>query len=698
MRKFIALSLLALLTAATALACGGWGRPHYYMFHVCPEPQEQPSSISASVNKYWIDYTGGKADSYDVNALGNVDLKKWSTSDNEIVKAIIAKNDYEAELYVKRLIGYLNISDALAPDAWNYPTAEEKADYFNRLAGIRAQAMGYKGERFKAQYALLVMRTYMAQGLYTDNIDYWNKTASRLPASVYRDMMRGIYANALTNSGRADEARVIYAELGDYQSLRWMLRKKRNLAGIKEEYNRDPNSLMLPYLVEDFVNNAQETLDCDGNKESIEYTGHRAVYNAEVKQFITFAKQVAAKKGSRDAAMWLSAAGLLEHISNRNNKEAIALLEKATTLSGTQEMKDNARRCLILAKACDMHTLNESGAAWLAGELKWLEGSMYTEGYTMSATSRIADDAIVPLLANDRPRLMAFYSWMASHDIADWSGDYYATLDSVSSTDFDRFFSYINDNGGNELDRMLRTGIAKDPITADRFNDMMGTKLVREGNFAAAIPYLEKVPLAYLNEQGIARYASRRDFHVERWLKRQIVDYDDGRNDGASPAIKVNQKIQFCKEVLQLQSELKAASGNKACDIAYRLATILFQASYYGDCWYLAESSWSFYNDPVSPGHYDFAQHAAKLLDRAVKTSDANLRVKAMYARAYMPFDPCMDYETNYTTWEGEWKRTRTDGYNFLALSELAKYRRTAGSKAPRYVTRCDILTAFMKY
>ena len=110
MRKFIALSLLALLTAATALACGGWGRPHYYMFHVCPEPQEQPSSISASVNKYWIDYTGGKADSYDVGALGNVDLKKWSTSDNEIVKAIIAKNDYEAELYVKRLIGYLNIS------------------------------------------------------------------------------------------------------------------------------------------------------------------------------------------------------------------------------------------------------------------------------------------------------------------------------------------------------------------------------------------------------------------------------------------------------------------------------------------------------------------------------------------------------------------------------------------------------------
>ena len=51
------------------------------------------------------------------------------------------------------------------------------------------------------------------------------------------------------------------------------------------------------------------------------------------------------------------------------------------------------------------------------------------------------------------------------------------------------------------------------------FNDIVGTKLLREGQFTAAISYLEKVPVSYINRQGIARYMAARDYNVERWFK-----------------------------------------------------------------------------------------------------------------------------------------------------------------------------------
>ena len=70
-------------------------------------------------------------------------------------------------------------------------------------------------------------------------------------------MMKNIYAGALYKTGRSAEAGELFAEMGDYNSLMTQYYKKRSFAAIRQEYLSNPNAKVLPFLLQDFVNNAQ---------------------------------------------------------------------------------------------------------------------------------------------------------------------------------------------------------------------------------------------------------------------------------------------------------------------------------------------------------------------------------------------------------------------------------------------------------
>ena len=70
-------------------------------------------------------------------------------------------------------------------------------------------------------------------------------------------MMKNIYAGVLYKTGRTEEAIEIFADQGDYRSLMTLFYQKRSYAAIRQEYLKNPNTLVLPFLMQDFVNNAQ---------------------------------------------------------------------------------------------------------------------------------------------------------------------------------------------------------------------------------------------------------------------------------------------------------------------------------------------------------------------------------------------------------------------------------------------------------
>ena len=321
----------------------GW-RPNYYMFSLFNRMQ-MGRTFDTRLQQYWEKYTGTRLREYQVSALASADLDDAAHSDNPIVKKL--SGDAEMMRYARLLQQYLQGCRALSNDSWNYPSKEQIKGARLTMEQVGQQAQAYGGTRLKPQYALLYVRTLVALDKWAQVGSYWESTASKLPKSVFKDMMRNTYAGSLLRQGRKQEACRIYAELGDMQSIKWCMRHQRNLAGIKQEYAADPNSPTLVYLVQDFVNNAQETKDHNNDPESMKYIEATSIYNNEIRQFIDFAVKVVQSKQSKVPCMWQSAAGLLSYMTG-NGPQAEQMLDQAMTMQGTQRMRDNARACRLL--------------------------------------------------------------------------------------------------------------------------------------------------------------------------------------------------------------------------------------------------------------------------------------------------------------------------------------------------------------
>ncbi len=695
MKKFLIISLLACL-ALPAAACISLGRPHYYVFSVFNRDQ-MGSTYDARVNQFWIDYTGDNDVRWEVSGLAYADPNDFASSENTIIKTARKKRDAEALAYLTQLVKYLKISNQVEGEDWEYPTREELAKRGRDLTAIRTAAMAYKGYRFRPQYALLVMRTYMLQQSYASIKQYWMTTASKLPESVYKDMMKGIYAGALYHTGSRAMACKMYAELGDMQSIKWCVRDKRNLKGIKEEYAADPNSPTLIFLVQDFVNNAQETRDNNSDPEAMKWVEATSIHDNELNGFIEFAKQVEAEGKTECPAMWHSAAGFL-HYFKGDNARAVAMLNEAQRMAGTQRMKDNARACALIASVHNRN-LDDAYFKHITDEMAWLETKITDDDpHYREVMQRLIYDEMEPTLRNAGKTSMAtaLLAWGRDKDYEDYESDYNAAIESLTAQQLLDYKNYFDAAPTNAFERMLHAGMS--PTAPDELNDLVGTKYLREGNFASAIPYLEKVPMSYLSQQGISRYAVARDFTRDRWFGRQVVDRTlDDYFSNETATVKKNAKILFCREMLDLLERYGNATGEERLQLAYTLASRYYQASYRGDCWYLTHYSNSVYEE-AHEYELDFVAVARLYLNEAKRTENFELKQKTLYAYAFITQGPlgegCVYAEHDWANDKDVWY-LRRDVPNYDPMLELSKFARANAGQTASYISKCDYLRRF---
>lgn len=695
MKRFIILSFL-LANVVAAFACGPSARPHFFVFSVYPTTQWQQVG-KAEMVKYWEDYTGKKEIEWEVDALSDVNLKEFNKSENSIVQTALKKNYTETINYLKKLIQYLQISDKLAPNAWNYPSKEDVAKYQKELRDIRNSARIYKGEKYLPQYTLLEMRCNLALGQEALNKKVWVNTAYKLPASVYRDMMKGLYANALVKEGKRDEAIKIYGALGDMSSIKWLVRDKRNLKGIKSEYDANPNSATLTFLVQDFVNNAQETKDNNEDREVMQQVEATAIYNDEIKQFIEFAKQVVSEGKTQCPAMWQAAAGYLNSMLG-NDADALTMLTKAMQLDGTDRMKDNARVCRLAVKCKHVVPTNDY-YDYLYDELKWLgqkaqEGRRQGDWHYSEMIERFVFDNLNPGFMEKgnyglATNLIAFaynaYDLFHIDNEPFTAGSvFWDAIDELSADELMGYKKYMKGQQSTKLEKWLASDVDK-CITDDDYNDMIGTKLMREGNFQAAIPYLEKVPLSLISKQGISAYMARRDFNKERWMGHQAVE---SANEEATE-VKTNQKLDFCREVAKLENAPQTEEN------AYRLASLLYQASYKGDCWYLTRYNVSIYDTVRYRNEALLITQTIDLLKKSAASKDFRLKEKALYALAFIPQGEDLIYTDyvgkNYTPVLKVNKKTP----QFAEMNNLLAFYNANPKKVSTFVSKCDVLKQF---
>ena len=694
MKKFIALSLLAFATLQE-LACGGWVRPNYYMFSVFNRDLME-NSYQQEANKFWESYVGDSFYGYMVEDFGNVDPKEFDKSENALIKAAKKKGDTEMITYMRLLNKYL-YNNGAGDTEWNYPTKAQLANRKTVISQVKSQAMAYRGSKLKNQYALLVMRCNMTQKNHQANINYWNNTASKLKDSPYKNWMKDIYAGALYNSGQKDKACEIYAELGDMTSIKYCMRKKRNLQGIKEEYATNPNSPTLIFLVQDFVNNTQETLDNNSDPELMKYVEATGIYQNDIDGFIDFAGKVLKEGKTKSPAMWEAARGFVNYMNN-NQDDAIKQLTNAQNLAGTQRMRDNARACLMLASIKSARP-DDKYFDYITGEYKWLDqvaGVTETDKYGNDphyhdVYERVTYDNLVPQLFKwGMPNAATAVLGMADEHCN--QGEYANVIEHFSSNEYEEFYSYLKNGEKSSLEKMA---VSKINLPEVAFNDEMGTKLLREGEFQAAIPYLEKVPLSYVQEQGIADYMARKDYNKEIWLKRQFIS--PWKEFETEAKLTENAKLTYCRDMLTIDKEIANATGEARNQLLFKKANLLYQASYKGDCWYLTHYAQSA-NDEQQKNEYDFVESARTLLREIEKnTTDINTQLKSIFAQTFIVGENseyCVQKKFDYSTSTFE-NTLFFDTPHYRAMTLLDKFYQDNNLQAD-YMSKCDIYKRFV--
>lgn len=696
MKKFLILSLLAVGTLQ-AWACGGWVRPNYYMFSVFNRNlMENP--FSQKTKQYWVDYTGDESAAYSCEMLDMVKPDEFDESDNRIIVAARKKGDTETLNYLRHLVKYLN-NDGSDDCEWNYPTKEQLAQRKVAIQQVLKQAQAYKGTKYKNQYALLVMRCNMTAQNHQANITYWEKTASKLKDNVYKRWMKDIYAGALYNSGKKDKACEIYAELGDMTSIKYCMRKKRNLKGIKEEYAANPNSPTLIFLVQDFVNNTQETLDNGSDPEIMRYVEATGIYENEMNDFIVFAGKVLDEKKTKSPAMWEAARGFVNYMAG-NQDDAIRQLTNAQTLDGTQRMKDNARACLMLASIKSAKP-DDKFFDYMLGEYKWLEqkagydnNHMPADAHYQDVFERVTYDALVP----------QYYQWgmpnqaiallgMASHN-SEYTSEYSCQLDTLSSSEFEGFKYYLDNGTSNAFEKWVASYCSIDNV---KFNDMMGTKLVREGEFQAAINYLEQVPLSYISDQGISYYMARKDYNKVIWMKRQFLSFFNEENT----PVKSNAKLQYCRDMVTLDNQIANSTGEERNELLYKKANMLYQASHKGDCWYLAHYQNGAYSEKLR-SEYDFIGTARRLLMAAEHDSESmDFKQRCIFAQTFITaenYGYCVVSNYNWETKKYTYSINEEQYPHIHSINRLLEFANTNSNPDADYMTKCDIIKVFKQY
>ncbi len=723
--KAAAIFACVLVSIPKATACGWDVTDNYYLFYAFQGDRSNRTAIQAGLTEWWTNYAGTTITPEALDTLGTANPKVLSRSTNPIIRAAYRKNDKAMQQYLGLLCEYLNIAPN-NDDSWYYPDKEELEAQRAGFANIAQRVARIPAGKYAAQYTLLRIRALFQAGMWQDVVKVWQQKGKSLPQSIFKDMAAGFYAGALRKLGSDEEAAEIYATLGDLHSATWCVHDGRNLGTIRRLYRQNPNSAAVRLLVQDFVNNTQETLDninCEGCR--LGHNGYISkVYTDEVKQFAVFAQEASANPAVEDPCMWLTAAAWSSYLNGEQDLGR-TLIDRAMDARGSDFSRNDARIIRIVIYS---GTTNDDVAfdKFVLPELKWLNTQIkYTEneGYNFPylAAQRIylrhlvpyyrahnrETDALLCLAEAEHYGSHVYYEELQPKQV-EFGWDYTSSLLELNAAQLQEVYNNIYNNPKNDLQQWLVDELRPSLKQRDLYYDLIGTRLMKEGSFKEALPWLEKVSLEYLSSQAISYYMARRDYTVERWMgpRQTLREVRDGFGGEVLTNLSSNQRLAFCRDILSAEQAVKTAKTNSdKANAHYRLATMLYQGSLQGDCWYLTE-----YGRSIDPECVHLDSLAYNHLDEASKLAASlkskDMLTKALFAKAYLNLDAQGWNSYSFYSYKFDWSSERymlefypdnshQQSRDFVALSEHVKS--LPANQRPRYLTQCDVLMTWMK-
>ena len=665
MKRFIITNLLAAMVLPMLACAGGW-TTNYYLFRIY-DSQEFSDRVQETCTNNWKAYLGKSPDDW-----------YWFNAD-EVIEFAQKKGDVLMVSYVQNLEKYLDCARSVSNERWEYPTKEEIATRNKTLESVRTYALAKTKSKLRSQHALLYMRCNMLLAKHQENVTFWEETANQYIETVYKDMMKNIYAGALYKTGRDAEAGELFAEMGDYNSLMTQYYKKRSFAAIRQEYLNNPNAKVLPFLLQDFVNNTQEADDAiksdnmAGGKLFI-----RDISKKEALDMRDFCKQVVKEGKTEVPMMWQAAQAWIEFMFG-DKRQATSDIIATASLNGTELMK-NCTRSLMLYMTADQAKDSEAFDNYLADELLWLEEN---KGYNY-VRERVLHQALSKHYAAQPSRLLALYKTCDSYV-------YYEYTDTMQVEKLQKYLYYVNTPAANNLDRYLK---AHAKPNAYEIEDLIGTKYMRVCQWDNAIKWLKDIPKSFYEQKGYAVYAANRSWQVEPWLKRQYLKQDVEYSD-TKWQLSNNPKLTFAQEMQKMEGEQNVLSGDALAKRCYALAVRYAQAHFRGDCWWLMRNGKSS-GDQQRDGEADLAQKAVNLLQKTSMSQDVALKERALFALCYGELYKEYWYKEKWNSETYRYDRVpNSEALQFAAFNKLSEFE---ASRTPAdYVSRCDEYKQFKK-
>lgn len=595
LNRFISSLILSAISTAAA-ACGAFDAlvSNPFTFHFYQE-EDAPTVMDVQREEnvaLWQSLTSESIPASHVeSAVYGMTLRELATtfftgqSDNMFLKWIIVHKSVDIKdfLLLAKELEELRFNRV---SKWYYPTdrtetfdSENEAE---RFASVMERCRRHAAGPLSDRYALQYMRALFALGKYDEVIEFYDKKMKKLPeVNLFRRMARGYVAGSLRHLGYGDEANRIYAEIGDINSI---IGSKR------------------PYFIPLVENNPE----CPVVKSNLtRWVGRDdREYNLP---FLAVADAALSSPRVVNRGDWLYLKAYIEEIYNDNHAKAISYLKQALDATfSKEEMRHDAE---------EMKLCLDAATGSLCKDLRQYLPAFQTESvpfyfYIVPALlreGRVSEAMLIANYASGLKRTANQYRYSLTNDsyaIREVTDDAYANTGfqlmlSRSAREVIEYKKYLS-----STDPLVRECIGRTRHDDDYLNEIIGTLLLREGDYAEAEKYFSLVSDEYQENLNVKKCGYLYDNPwVNCYMPGEKWDYPSAKGEAAdeekSPVASFNPensallksnhnaKLNFAREMSRLAGIMKTGSPDERGLARIRYALARYNS--FESCWALTQ-------------------------------------------------------------------------------------------------------------
>lgn len=728
----LSLAAASLMASPDASACAFPDDTGYYS---SPFSLEKRLDLSEWGNRtsfdetieFWRSYTKGNMPAEDIRIFfDNATIDSIPSRRYKFYNYLSARNDRNALDYIGLCLRFEKARKKFGNDSWEYEKPDESA-----LRAMIKQIDNVKTSKaFKPRYSLLKIRIYGALGDNKGVMDEWNRTGKPMKQSALRDRMSGYVGGVLYREGKYAEALDYFCRLDDRTSIQWCIDKLAGARNLATLYDHQPDSPAIPYILQDYVNYliAAKGSDFDISKDvpdsiyivyepGMREIAGKSVYNpvAEINDMSALCHRVLSEGRTSQPQMWATVLGIMQCLDGKSG-DGLATMRQAASLKGSPQSADNLERFTLWAFMLCSGKGDNAADADFASALRSFHSKVWKDCYDYATDYNYKEienwqpirscmpdfyflsdfftvEAVRHFYSLNQPaRAMAVMAMIDDLPLVYYDNRFTTRL----RNDIDRlrpladgksFLAFAKSEAANPIDQFLKPFAVSHTNLA---NDAIGTRLMRDGQFAEALPHLSAVDPRWIKTQPISEYLCMIHYDPNY--------YNFSRYIGASRNYFAysNDKANFCSEMIQAIEEFKRLTGEDKARKALEIAARYHFGSPSGEGWAISEYGWS-----IGKPDNEFTEGMLRWLNNVIKIShDYTTIATAQYAILSMPGKDetwgLLTYPIGCIHKDGNkpvYFINEPHDYQRDALAFFGK--QWEPEELPEYISHCDVLLSY---